>query len=339
MPDEELTALANEGRLHLPENLRTQTDRLLADPRSDRFIADFTDQWLDLRKIDASQPDLKLYPESREHLKQSMIAETRAYLRELIAKNESVTHLVKSDFAMLNQSLAEHYRIPDVSGCAIRRVPLPDGSPRGAFLTQAAVLKVTANGSITSPVTRGVWINERILGNHIPPPPAGVPTIDPDTRGATTIREQLVQHRADERCAGCHAKIDPPGFALESFDVIGGERDRYRSLHKGDTLIDFNFASGWDPRVRLNLPVDPSGQMPTGERFDGIASFQSLLREKPEALAANMVRQFLVYGTGSGIHYSDRREIDRIVAEARSSNYGIRSLIDAIVQSELFLTK
>ena len=339
VPDEELTALANEGRLHLPENLRTQTDRLLADPRSDRFIADFTDQWLDLRKIDASQPDLKLYPESREHLKQSMIAETRAYLRELIAKNESVTHLVKSDFAMLNQSLAEHYRIPDVSGCAIRRVPLPDGSPRGAFLTQAAVLKVTANGSITSPVTRGVWINERILGNHIPPPPAGVPTIDPDTRGATTIREQLVQHRADERCAGCHAKIDPPGFALESFDVIGGERDRYRSLHKGDTLIDFNFASGWDPRVRLNLPVDPSGQMPTGERFDGIASFQSLLREKPEALAANMVRQFLVYGTGSGIHYSDRREIDRIVAEARSSNYGIRSLIDAIVQSELFLTK
>ena len=339
VPDEELITLANEGRLHLPENLRRQTARLLADPRSDRFIADFADQWLDLRKIDASQPDPRLYPDAREHLKQSMIAETRAYLRELIANNESVTHLVKSDFAMLNQSLAEHYRIPDVTGSAIRRVPVPEGSPRGAFLTQAAILKVTANGSVTSPVTRGVWINERILGNHIPPPPSGVPAIDPDTRGATTIREQLVKHRADERCAGCHAKIDPPGFALESFDVIGGERDRYRSLHKGDTLIDFNFASGWNPRVRLNLPVDPSGQMPSGERFDGITSFQALLLEKPEALAANMVRQFLMYGTGSGIHYSDRREIDRIVAEARSSNYGIRSLIDSIVQSELFLTK
>ncbi len=339
VPDEELMALANEGRLHLPEILRTQTDRLLADPRSDRFIADFTDQWLDLRKIDASQPDPPLYPEAREHLKQSMIAETRGFFRELIARNESVTHLVQSDFAMLNQSLADHYRIPDVTGCAIRRVPLPEGSPRGAFLTQAAVLKVTANGSITSPVTRGVWINERILGNHIPPPPAGVPTIDPDTRGATTIREQLVKHRADERCAGCHAKIDPPGFALESFDVIGGERDRYRSLHKGDTLIDFNFASGWNPRVRLNLPVDPSGQMPSGERFDGITSFQALVLEKPEALAANMVRQFLMYGTGSAIHYSDRREIDRIVAQARSSDYGIRSLIEGIVQSELFLTK
>jgi hypothetical protein len=339
VPDEELISLANEGRLHLAENLRTQTERLLADPRSDRFIADFTDQWLDLRKIDASQPDTRLYPEAREHLKQSMIAETRAYLRELIARNESVTHLVRSDFAMLNQSLAEHYRVPDVTGCAIRRVPLPEGSPRGAFLTQAAVLKVTANGSITSPVTRGVWINERILGNHIPPPPTGVPTIDPDTRGATSIREQLVMHREDDRCAGCHAKIDPPGFALESFDVIGGERDRYRSLHKGDKLVDFDFDTEWDPRVRLNLPVDPSGQMPSGERFDGIAGFQALVLEKPEALAANMVRQFLMYGTGSGIHYSDRREIDRIVAEARSSNYGVRSLIEGIVQSDLFLAK
>ncbi len=339
VPDEELITLANEGRLRKSETLRKQTDRLLADPRSDRFVADFVDQWLDLRKIDASQPDPPLYPEAREHLKQSMIAETHAYLRELIAKNASVTHLVKSDFAMLNQSLAEHYRIPDVTGCAIRRVPLPEGSPRGAFLTQAAVLKVTANGSVTSPVTRGVWINERILGNHIPPPPAGVPAIDPDTRGATTIREQLVMHRADERCAGCHAKIDPPGFALESFDVIGGERDRYRSLYTGDTLIDFNFASGWNPRVRLNQPVDASGQMPSGERFDGITSFQALVLDKPEALAANMVRQFLMYGTGSGIHYSDRREIDRIVADTRSSNYGLRSLIDRIVQSELFLTQ
>jgi len=339
VPDEQLVSLASEGRLHLPEVLRQQTDRLLADPRSDRFIADFADQWLDLRKIDASQPAPQLYPEAREHLKQSMIAETRAYLRELIAENESVTHLVQSDFAMLNQSLADHYGIRGVTGCDIRRVPLPEGSPRGAFLTQAAVLKVTANGSVTSPVTRGVWINERILGNHIPPPPAGVPAIDPDTRGATTIREKLVKHRADERCAGCHAKIDPPGFALESFDVIGGQRDRYRSLYEGNTLIDFAFASGWNPRVRLNLPVDPSGQMPSGERFEDIASFQALLLEKPEALAANMVRQFLMYGTGSGIHYSDRREIDRIVAETRSSNYRIRSLIDAIVQSELFLTK
>lgn len=339
IPDDELTALANKGQLHRPENLKKQTDRLLADPRSDRFISDFTDQWLDLRKIDATQPDLKIYPEAREHLKHSMIAETRAYLREMITKDLSVTHLVKSDFAMLNQSLATHYGVPGVSGCAIRRVPLPEGNPRGPFLAQAAVLKVTANGTTTSPVTRGVWLNERILGHHIPPPPAGVPAIDPDTRGAKTIREQLEKHRSDTRCAGCHAKIDPPGFALESFDVIGGYRDRYRSLHSGDVLVNFSFDSGWSPRVRLNHSVDASGQLPTGEPFKDLAEFQSLIVRNPESLAANLIRQLLMYGTGSEPHYSDRREITRILAQTKASNYGFRSLIDAIVQCELFLTK
>ncbi len=339
VPDEQLLALANEGRLHLPENLKKQTDRLLADARSDRFIADFTDQWLDLRKIDATQPDLRMYPEAREHLKHSMIAETRAYVRELITHDLSVTHLVKSDFAMLNQSLATHYGVPGVTGCAIRKVALPPNSPRGAFLAQAAVLKVTANGTTTSPVTRGAWINERILGNVIPPPPAGVPALDPDTRGATTIREKLEKHRADTRCAGCHAKIDPPGFALESFDVIGGFRDRYRSLFTGSPLIEFHFPTGWDPRVRLNQSVDPSGQLPSGEPFQNLANFQALVLRNPDALAANMVRQLLMYATGSEPHYSDRREIAHILAQTKSSNYGLRSLIDAIVQSELFLTK
>ena len=339
MPDAELLSLADQARLHLPENLKKQTDRLLADPRSDRFIADFTDQWLDLRKIDATQPDLKTYPEAREHLKHSMLAETRAFLRELIAKDLSVTHLVKSDFAMLNQSLAEHYGMNGVTGCAMRRVPLPADSPRGAFLTQAAVLKVTANGSTTSPVTRGAWINERLLGNVIPPPPAEVPAIDPDTRGTTTIREKLEKHRSDKLCAGCHAKIDPPGFALESFDVIGGFRDRYRSLTTGNVLKEFHFPTGWDPRVRLNQPVDASGQLPSGEPFKNVAEFQSLILRDPEALAANMVRQLLMYATGSTPHYADRREINHILAQTKPCNHGLRSLIDAIVQSELFLTK
>ena len=325
--------------LHLPENLKQQTGRLLADPRSDRFIADFTDQWLDLRKIDATQPDLRLYPEAREHLKQSMLAETRAYLREMIAKDLSVTHLVKSDFAMLNQSLAIHYGVPGVSGCDIRRVSLPPEHLRGPFLTQAAVLKVTANGTTTSPVIRGAWVNERILGNPIPPPPAGVPALDPDTRGAKTIREQLERHRADAKCAGCHSQIDPPGFALETFDVIGGLRDRYRSLSVGGTLMTFAFPTGWDPRVRLNQTVDPSGQLPTGESFKSLAEFQALVLRNPEALAANMVRQLLMYGTGSEPHYSDRREIGAILQQTKPNNYGLRSLIDAVVQSELFVTK
>jgi hypothetical protein len=338
-PDDELVTLANEGRLRLPENLKKQTERLLADARSDRFIADFTDQWLDLRKIDATQPDLRMYPEAREHFKHSMIDESRAYLRELITRDLSVTHLVKSDFAMINQSLATHYGIPGVTGCAIRKIVLPHDSPRGAFLTQAAVLKVTANGTTTSPVTRGVWIQERLLGNDIPPPPAGVPAIDPDTRGSKTVREQLEKHRSDTRCAGCHAKIDPPGFALESFDVIGGFRERYRSLSAGNKSVDFHFDSGFDPRVRLNQTVDPSGQFPSGEPFKNLADFQAHVLRNPEALATNMVRQLLMFATGSEPRYSDRREITRILAQTKASGYGIRSLIDAIVQSELFISK
>jgi hypothetical protein len=339
IPDEELLVLAKSNRLHHPENLKRQTARLLADARSDRFIAEFTDQWLDLRKVDATQPDLRMYPEGREHLKHSMIAETRAYLRELIARNLSVTHLVKSDFAMLNQSLARHYGVAGVVGSAIRRVPLPEGCPRGAFLTQAAVLKVTANGTSTSPVIRGAWMNERILGNVIPPPPADVPALDPDTRGAKTIRERLEKHRSDERCAGCHAKMDPAGFALESFDVIGGFRDRYRSLSEGNTLMDFHFDAGFDPRVRLNQSVDSSGQLPTGETFRDLTEFQKLVLRRPETLAANLIRQMLMFATGSEPHYSDRREIARILDQTRADEYGVRSLIEAIVQSDLFLTK
>jgi hypothetical protein len=339
IPDDELLLLATSGLLHHPETLKQQTDRLLADPRSDRFIGDFTNQWLDLRKVDATQPDLRIYPEAREHLKHSMIAESRAYLRELIDHNLSVTHLVKSEFAMLNQSLATHYGVDGVVGSAIRRVQLPEECSRGAFLTQAAVLKVTANGTSTSPVTRGAWINERILGNMIPPAPSDIPALDPDTRGATTIREKLERHRSDQRCAGCHAKIDPPGFALESFDVIGGFRERYRSLSEGNTLMEFHFDSGFNPRVRLHQPVDPAGQLPTGEAFGNIRDFQTLVLRSPERLAANMTRQLLMYATGSEPRYSDRRGVARILERTKADQYGIRSLIDAITQSELFLTK
>jgi hypothetical protein len=339
IPDAELVRLAEEGVLHRPEILMEQVDRLLGDERSDRFIVDFTDQWLDLRKIDATQPDTRVYPEAREHLKHSMLAETRAYLRELISKDLSVTHLVRSDFAMLNQGLAQHYGISGVVGCAIRRVSLAADLPRGAFLTQASVLKVTANGTTTSPVTRGVWVSERILGKPVPPPPAGVPAIDPDTRGAKTIREQLEKHRADAHCAGCHSKIDPAGFALERFDVIGGYRERYRSLSVGDTLVRFGFASGFDPRVRLHQAVDASGQLSSGEPFHDISGFQSLVLRQPEVLAENMVRQLVMYATGAEAHYSDRREVARIVEASRGKGFGVRSLIEAIVLSELFLMK
>jgi mono/diheme cytochrome c family protein len=338
LPDDALCALADEGALNDPRTLRGEVERLLSDPRSERFVNDFVDQWLDLRKLDASRPDPRIHPEFRAPLRESMPAETRSFLRELLTHDLSVTHLVASDFAMLNQPLAELYGIPGVDGADIRRVPLPPGNKRGGFMTQASVLKVTANGTTTSPVTRGVWMNERILGNPIPPPPASVPAIEPDTRGATTIREQLDKHRSDANCAACHAKIDPPGFALESFDVIGGFRERYRSLNKGDAN-GVVFAAGWTPPYKLAKPVDSAGRLPSGESFSDITELRAALLRSPEKLAANLIRQLLMYSTGSESHYSDRREVERIVASCAESQYGIRSLIHAMVQSDLFLRK
>src|SRR5206468_7813624 len=194
------------------------------------FIEDFLGQWLKLRNIAATDPDRKLYPEFSPYLQDSMVAETRAYFRELIENDLDASYLVRSDFAMLNEKLAVHYGIPGVTGSAIRRVSLPAGCPRGGFLTQGAILKVTANGTTTSPVPRGAFVMDRLLGQPPEPPPPNIPAIEPDVRGAKTIRDQLDKHRSNAACASCHAKIDPPGFALESFDVIGGFRTRYRSI-------------------------------------------------------------------------------------------------------------
>ncbi len=234
VPDDELTRLADRGRLHDAGVLSAQAERLLKAPRSQRFVDDFLGQWLKLRQIAANDPDRKLYPEFSPYLQDSFVAESRAYFRELIDRDLGASYLVKSDFAMLNEKLAVHYGIPGVSGSRIRRVALPAGSPRGPFLTQGAILKVTANGTTTSPVPRGAFVMDRLLGRPPEPPPPNIPAIEPDVRGASTIREQLDRHRQSASCASCHARIDPPGFALEVFDVIGGGRTRYRSIGQGD---------------------------------------------------------------------------------------------------------
>ncbi|HTI69270.1 MAG TPA: DUF1592 domain-containing protein, partial [Candidatus Limnocylindria bacterium] len=235
-PDRELLQLAETKKLHRSEVLRTQTERLLNDPKSHRFVEAFLDYWLDLRVIAASAPDTELYPDYQldDLLVESMTDETQLFLAEMLRQNLGVTNLVNSDFAMLNERLAKLYNIDGVKGVALRRVSLPKGSVRGGLLTQASVLKVTANGTSTSPVKRGAWIMSRIIGKPPPPPPAAVAAVDPDIRGATTIRDQLAKHRTLESCNACHRNIDPAGFALESFDVMGGWRDRYRSVGKGD---------------------------------------------------------------------------------------------------------
>ncbi len=338
-PDETLIALASSGKLHDAKVLNEQVERLLKDAKSQRFIEDFLGQWLKLRAIAANDPDKKLYPEFSPYLQDSMVAETRAYFRELIERNLDAGYLVQSDFAMLNEKLAVHYGIPGVSGPAIRRVALPKDCARGGFLTQAAILKVTANGTTTSPVVRGAFVMARLLGKPPEPQPANIPDIEPDVQGATTIREQLDKHRSDATCASCHVKIDPPGFALESFDVIGGQRDRYRSTGEGDPAPRGSI----DPRIavsfKLGPKVDASGKLPDERAFTGITDFKALLATDKRLLLHNLARQLTVYATGRDIAFSDRVALNDIVARTEQQGGGIRTLLHEIVLSSLFQTR
>jgi hypothetical protein len=300
----------------------------------------FLDYWLELRAISGTAPDEELYPDYQldDYLAESMTDETQLFFAELLKKNLHITNVVSADFAILNQRMARHYNIPGVEGSEFRRVSLPKDCVRGGFLTEASVLKVTANGTTTSPVKRGAWIMTRILGKPPTPPPPGTGAVEPDIRGATTIREQLAKHRSQESCNVCHRQIDPAGFALESFDVMGGWRDRYRSVggaekvkgigHNGDY---FHFS--------LGLPVDCSGELPDGRKFADVRELKRRLASDPEQLARNLVQQLTIYATGAPIGYADRPVIEKIVAENRQKGYGVRDLVHQIVESELFLNK
>jgi hypothetical protein len=239
---------------------------------------------------------------------------------------------------MLNERLAAHYSLPKVNGVSLRRVALPKNSVRGGLLTQAAILKVTANGTTTSPVLRGAWVMERILGQKPPPPPPNLPVVDPDIRGATTIRQQLEKHRTQQICNTCHAKIDPPGLAMENFDVMGGWRERYRS-EAGGELARGIAKSGQKFAFHYALPVDASGELADGRKFNDIRDFRQLLLDNEKQIARNTVQQLAVYATGSPVRFSDRQTVEQILKRASATDYGIRSLVHELVQSELFRNK
>lgn len=339
-PDSTLRTLAEKGALHDPKVLAAQTDRMLGDPRAEQFVDAFLDFWLDLRKTDNTSPDETLYPDYYldDYLTESSVAETRAFFAELIHNDLPARNLVASDFVMVNERLADLYGLPDVQGSQIRRVALPKDSVRGGLLTQASVLKVTANGTTTSPVLRGVWITERILGQPVPPPPPSVPAVEPDIRGATTIREQLAKHRTQATCRACHAKLDPPGYALESFDVFGGWRDHYRALGDGTKVAGFG-KNGQPFVFHLAQPVDPSGVLPDGRAFNDVRDLKRLLLQDERSIARNLVRQLTIYATGAPIGFGDRPKIEAILNRARPEGYGVKSLIHGIIDSELFRNK
>ena len=331
MPDEELLSLAEQKKLQSPETIRAQVERMLKDPKSAGFTTNFVGQWLSLRNIDATLPDPSLYPEFNDGLKEAMVGEPLRFFEEVLKNDLPLTNFVSSDFSMLNAPLARLYGLPELEGRELRKVTLPAGSRRGGVLTMAAILKVTANGTTTSPVLRGSWVLDRILGTPPPKPTVDVEAVEPDIRGATTIREQLAKHRQVPECASCHVKIDPPGFALESFDVIGGWRENYRSVGKGEAV------SG--KRYRKGPAVDPSDVLPDGRKFKDIDEFKQLLLNDKDQLARALTEKLLTYATGGPPGTVDKPEIESIVRAVRAKSYGFRSLVHEIAQSRIFQTK
>jgi len=339
-PDGTLRSLAAKNKLRQPDVLRVQVDRLLDHPNSSNFVNAFLDYWLDLRKLSETTPDQTLYPEYYldDLLLESALQETQLFVGHLIRNNLPARYLVASDFTMLNLHLARHYGLPPVEGVAMRQVSLPHDSVRGGLLTQASVLKITANGTTTSPVLRGAWIMERILGEPPPPPPSGVPAIEPDTRGATTIRQQLDKHRSIATCAACHSKIDPAGFALENFDVLGGWRGQYRSTDQGEPVKGIG-KNGFAFTFRLSQPVDASGRLANGDEFRNVVDLKRLLLRDERKIARNFVGQMITYATGTPVRFADREEVERMLDATAAEGYKMRSLVHQIVQSRIFRNK
>ena len=335
-PDAELLALARQGRLRA--NLRAQTERLLKHKRFGRFISDFTEAWLNLRDMDFTMPDRTLYPEFEPYLRFSMPRETEAFLRELIESNLPAANIAKSDFAMLNDRMAEHYLIDGVVGSQFRKVKLPADSWRGGFLSQASVMKVSANGSNTSPVVRGVYVMERILGVTPTPPPPNIPGVEPDIRGAATLRELLDKHRNVASCASCHRKIDPLGFALESFDPIGLQRARFRNRDPKAEQVNETIR-GRRVQYRLGPEVDSSGHFIDGSTYTDFVGYCNYLAAHDDQLTNAFARKLLTFASGRELGFSDRTEINRIVKDSAKNNHRLGDLFHRIINSEIFLNK
>lgn len=318
MPDEVLFDLAEQGKLSDDEVLAVQVDRMLADPRSDAFINGFLDSWLTLRDLGSTPPDRGDFREFYHyHLGDAMRRETTLFTRHLIDQNLDLGNYLDSDFTFVNRALARMYGMPhEIEPGEFQRVDIDDPR-RGGLLGQASVLTVTANGIDTSPVTRGVWLLENVLGTPPSPPPPDVEPLDPDTRGATTIRDQLQKHRQVSSCNDCHRKIDPIGFALENFDPIGRWRQRYDGKSE----------------------IDASGQLPSGDSFQDVVGFKQILSKKKPLFSRALAEKMLAYASGRQLEASDRPAVDKILEELESEGFGMRDLIHAVVQSEPFRSK
>jgi len=314
MPDEELFALARDNKLRDGDTLEKQVKRMLADPKARALVENFADQWLQIRNLKTVNPDRGRFPTFDEPLRSAMIQETELFFESVMRDDRSVLELIDADFTFVNERLATHYGIPGVKGEQFRRVSL-EGGPRGGILTQASVLTVTSNPTRTSPVKRGKWILEQILGSPPPPPPPDVPELmdDKGVKLTGTLRQRMEQHRANPSCASCHAKMDPLGFGFENFNAIGGWRDT-----DGDQ------------------PVDPSGVLPSGQKFQGPKELKAILKSKDKEFVRCFTEKMLTFALGRGVEYYDACAVDKIVENASKDGYKFSRLVLEIVLSDPF---
>ncbi|MEO6788414.1 MAG: DUF1592 domain-containing protein [Chthoniobacteraceae bacterium] len=326
MPDEELFALAEKGKLRDREELRRQFARMLADPRAARFCNSFSTQWLRLRKVGMFPPDKKLYPDYDKHLEASMVEESKAFFREVLKGGLTLREFLNSDWSMMNSRLAQFYGLPESAAPhdEFQRVSLPADSKRGGLLTQAAILSLTSDGTRHRPVHRGVWLSEAIFGKTPPPPPANVEPIatNPVDAPKATLRMKLEAHIHDPSCAACHAKIDPLGLAFENYDAIG----RWRTEEVTD-------GTGANPKV------NPAGKLPDGREYKTAEEFKQLLLANLDQFNAAFIEKLATYGLRRSMSFSDHEELKAIAAASKAKNYRLRDLMEAFVCSDLFLKR
>ncbi len=315
LPDEELLDAAVRGTLSRPEELERQARRMLADSRSYNLASNFAGQWLGLRSLESFDPNVRLYPDFDDNLRQAFRQETELFVDSILREDRSVRDLIKADYTFLNERLAKHYGIPNVYGSRFRRVTLAPGSERGGLLRHGSILAVTSYATRTSPVLRGVWVLDNIFGAPPPPPPPNVPALeDASVSASLPMRQRLGAHRADPACASCHRTIDPVGFALENFDAVGRWRD-----YDGD--------SG---------PVDVSGMLPGADAFHGVAGLEEGLLRRPELLAGRLTEKLLTFALGRGVEYYDAPAVRKILRDAEPGGYRYSSILLGIVRSVPF---
>jgi len=315
IPDDELLDAAAAGRLKDPRVLEQQVRRMLADPRSESLVTNFAAQWLYLRDISAKLPDEILFADFDETLRSAMQRETELFISSVFTENRSVLDLLRANYTFLNERLARHYGVPNIKGSYFRRVTFPEGSVRGGLLGQGSVLTITSYSTRTSPVLRGKWVLENLLSAAPPPPPPDVPSLNTEKAPGKplTLREAMIRHRAAPACAGCHARMDPIGFAMENFDAVGRWRER-----DGDQTLD------------------ATGAFPDGTKFDGIPGLKKELLRQPEQFVGTIVERLLMYAVGRNLQYYDAPTVRGVMRDARPANYTLASLVLGVAKSRPF---